>query len=266
MDDDIRWVKFSRASWSKQGDGFYYSRYAEPVKGQELKEQNLNQKLYFHRVGEPQSKDRLVYERPDQPKWGLHGGETEDGKYLVIHVSLGTKDENALFYRDLPAGPDAPVVELLSKFDADYTMAGNEGGLFFFQTTNAAPNRRVISVDLKNPSPENWKTIIPESKNPITGTHRLAGQWIIERMTDAHDEVTVYDSEGKEKARIPLPNFGSAGGFGGLQTDEETFYSVSGFDTPGTIYRYDTRSGKSTVHQDTKMAFDASSVEPRCPM
>ena len=261
LDDDIRWVKFSRATWSKQGDGFYYSRYAEPVKGQELKEQNLNQKLYFHRVGEPQSKDRLVYERPDQPKWGLHGGETEDGKYLVIHVSLGTKDENALFYRDLPAGPDAPVVELLSKFDADYTMAGNEGGLFFFQTTNAAPNRRVISVDLKNPSPENWKTIIPESKNPITGTHRLAGQWIIERMTDAHDEVTVYDSEGKEKARIPLPNFGSAGGFGGLQTDEETFYSVSGFDTPGTIYRYDTRSGKSTVHQDTKMAFDASSVE-----
>ncbi len=263
LDDDIRWVKFSRASWSKKGDGFYYSRYAEPEKGQELKEQNLNQKLYFHRLSEPQSKDVLIYERPDHPKWGLHGGETEDGKYLIIHISLGTKDENALFYRDLAAGPGSPVVELLPKFDADYTFAGNEGSTFFFQTTHSAPNRRVIALDLAKPGPEHWQTLIPESKNPITGTHLLAGQWIIERMTDAHDEVTVYDRSGREKSRIPLPNFGSAGGFGGRQTDEETFYVVTGFDTPGTIYRYDTRSGTSTVHQETEIDFDASGVEVR---
>ena len=259
--DDIQWVKFSGASWSVKGDGFYYSRYAAPEKGQELKEQNLNQKLFFHRLGEPQEKDTLVYERPDQPKWGLHGGETEDGKYLIISITLGTKDENALFYRDLSAGPAAPVVELLPKFDADYSFAGNDGSLFYFLTTHSAPNKRVIALDLANPTPDQWRTIIPESPRVITGAHLVGGQWIIERMTDAHDEVTVYDAAGKEQSKVPLPNFGSAGGFGGKQQDQETFYTVTGFDTPGTIYRYDTRTGQSTVHQRTELDFDAAGVE-----
>jgi prolyl oligopeptidase len=259
--DDIQWVKFSGASWSVKGDGFYYSRYAAPEKGQELKEQNLNQKLYFHRLGEPQEKDTLVYERPDQPKWGLHGSETEDGKYLIIHITLGTKDENALFYRDLSAGPAAPVVELLPKFDADYAFAGNDGGRFYLLTTHRAPNKRVIALDLANPAPDQWRTIIPESPRVITGAHLVGGQWIIERMTDAHDEVTVYDAAGKELSKVPLPNFGSAGGFGGKQQDQETFYTVTGFDTPGTIYRYDTRTGQSTVHQRTELDFDAAGVE-----
>ena len=261
LEDEIRWVKFSRAAWSKKGDGFYYSRYAEPVKGQELKEQNLNQKLYFHRIGEPQSKDVLVYERPDQPKWGLHGGETEDGKYLIISVSLGTKDENAVFYRDLSEGPQAPVVELLPKFDADYSLVGTVGDRFYFLTTKGAPNKRVIAMDVKRPGAEHWKLIIPESELVITGAHFLGGKWIIERMKDAHDGITVYDAAGKPLSGIPLPNFGSAGGFGGHQDDVETFYTVTGFDTPGTIYRYDTRTGESRVHQKTEMDFDAAGVE-----
>ena len=263
LPDEIHHVKFSGASWSKKGDGFYYSRYAAPEKGQELKEQNLNQKLYFHRLGEPQEKDALIYERPDHPKWGLGGGETEDGKYLIISVSQGTKDENALFYRDLTAGPDAPVVELLPKFDADYSLAGTAGSIFFLLTTHSAPNKRVIALDLANPDPGSWKTIIPESPQVITGAHFLGGQWIIERMTDAHDEVTVHDASGKKRAVLPLPNFGSAGGFGGKQTDVETFYTVTGFDTPGTIYRFDTRTGASTVHRKTELDFDEAGVAVR---
>lgn len=261
LDDDIQWVKFSGASWSVKGDGFYYSRYAAPEKGQELKEQNLNQKLYFHRVGEPQEKDVLIYERPDHPKWGLHGGETEDGKYLVIHISQGTKDENALFYKDLSAGPAAPVVELLPAFDAEYSFVGNDGPTFYFLTTHGAPNKRVVALDIAKPSRENWRTIIPESPKVITGAHWIGGKWIIERMTDAHDEITVYDKDGGQPAGIVLPNFGSAGGFGGKQTDEETFYAVTGFDTPGTIYRYHLATGKSTIHLATKIDFDASAVE-----
>jgi prolyl oligopeptidase len=260
LEDEIRWVKFSGASWSKAGDGFYYSRYAEPVKGQELKEQNLNQKLYFHRLGESQSKDRLAYERPDQPKWGLYGGETEDGKYLIISISQGTRDENAVFYRDLSAGPESPVVELLPKFDADYSLVATQGSTFYFLTTHNAPNKRVISMDLAKPAVEHWRTLIPESPQVITGAHFLGGQWIVERMKDAHDEITVYDAEGQRKAGIPLPNFGSAGGFGGRLADVETFYTVTGFDTPGTIYRYDIRTGQSAVHQRTEMAFDAAGV------
>ena len=261
LPDDIQHVKFSRASWFKQGDGFYYSRYAAPEKGQELKEQNLNQKLYFHKLGNPQEKDRLIYERPDHPQWGLAGGETEDGRYLIISISQGTKDENALFYRDLTAGQDSPVVELLPKFDADYSLVGTEASLFYLLTTNGAPNKRVIALDLTQPSPEHWRTIIPESPQVITAAHRLGGKWIIERMTDAHDEVTVHGADGAQEKILPLPNFGSAGGFGGKQSDVETFYSVTGFDTPGTIYRYDTRTGTSTVHRETDLAFDRAPVE-----
>lgn len=261
LPDEIRHIKFSGASWSKKGGGFYYSRYAAPEKGQELKTVNLNQKLYFHKLGDPQDKDRLIYERPDFPKWGLGGGETEDGKFLIISISQGTRDENALFYRDLTAGPDAPVVELLPKFDADYSLAAADDRTFYLLTTHGAPNKRVIALDLDQPAPEHWRTVIPESKQVITGAHRIGGKWIIERMTDAHDEVTVHDAAGTKAAVLALPNFGSAGGFGGKQTDEETFYSVSGFDTPGTIYRYDTRRGTSTVHQETEIDFNAAGVQ-----
>ena len=261
LPDDLQHVKFSGASWSRKGGGFYYARYAAPEKGQELKEQNLNQKFYYHKLGEPQDKDRLVYERPDHPKWGLGGGETEDGCYLIISVTQGTKDENALFYRDLTAGLDAPVVELLPKFDADYSLVGTEGTTFYLLTTNGAPNKRVVALDLAKPDPANWRTIIPESPQVITAAHFVGGKWIIERMTDAHDEVTVHRADATREKVLPLPNFGSAGGFGGRQTDVETFYSVTGFDTPGTIYRYDTRTGLSTVHQETDLAFDQSSVE-----
>ena len=261
--DDLRWVKFSGASWSVKGDGFYYSRYAAPEPGQELKEQNLNQKLYFHRVGEAQEKDGLIYERPDHPKWGLHGGETEDGKYLIISVSQGTRDENAIFYRDLGAGAGSPVVALRPDFDADYSFVGNEGGVFYFLTSHQAPNKKVIAIDVARPEVAQWRTVIGESPRVITGAHLIGGKWIIERMVDAHDEVAVYDAAGAGEGTIPLPNFGSAGGFGGKQSDGETFYSVTGFDTPGTIYRYDLKSGKSTVHQESKLDFDANGVEVR---
>ncbi len=261
--DEIRHVKFSGASWSKKSDGFYYSRFAAPEKGQELKTVNLNQKLYYHKLGDSQEQDRLIYERPDHPKWGLGGGETEDGRFLIISISQGTRDENALFYRDLTAGPEAPVVELLPAFDADYTLVGTEGRTFYLLTTNQAPNKRVVALDLDRPEAVNWRTIIPESPQVITGAHLLGGKWIIERMKDAHDAVTVYRADGTQEQELELPNFGSAGGFGGKLTDTETFYAVTGFDTPGTIYRYDVPTGVSTVHQETKIDFDAAGVVVR---
>lgn len=256
LEDDLRWVKFSRASWSKDGKGFYYSRYDAPEPGKELSAQNLNQKVFYHVVGEPQEKDRLVYARPDHPKWGLHAGETEDGRYLLISVSEGTKDENAFFYRDLQAGPDSPVVELLPDFDADYTFVGNDGGVFYFLTTRSAPNRRLVAIDLARPEPEHWRTIVPESASVITGARYLGGKWIVERLKDAHDDITVYDREGAEIGKIDLPNFGSAGGFGGRQGDTETWYMVTGFDTPGTIYHYDVKTGKSTEYERVKLEFN----------
>jgi prolyl oligopeptidase len=259
-EDVVRWVKFSSPSWSRDGKGFYYSRYAEPKKGEELKAENYDQKVYYHTAGEGQDKDRLVYARPDFPKWGLHAGETEDGKYLILFISEGTKAENNFFYRDLSKGPDSPVVELLTKFEADWSFLGNEGPVFYFLTTHKAPNRRILTIDVTKPAPENWKEVVPEGKSVIESASIVGGKIFVQRLVEAHDDVTVCDLTGKEVNKLELPNFGSAGGFGGKFTDKQTFYAVTGFDTPGAIYRYDTETGKSTLHEETKVAFDTKDI------
>ncbi len=259
-EDIIRWVKFSSPSWSRDSKGFYYSRFAEPKAGEELKAANFNQKVYYHLAGQPQDKDRLIYERPDHPSWGLHAGETEDGKYLVFSISDGTKAENNFFYRDLTKGPDSPVVELLTKFEFDWSFMGNDGTRFFFLTTAKAPNRRVVVIDITKPEPANWQEIVPEEKSVIE-TASITGKHIfVQRLVDAHDDVTVYDLSGKERDKLKLPNFGSAGGFGGRFDDKQTFYAVTGFDTPGAIYRYDIDKAASTLHEETKVAFDTKDI------
>ncbi len=259
LSDEIRWVKFSGASWSRDGKGFYYGRYEAPPKGQELKAENIDQKVYFHTVGETQEKDRLVYARPDHPRWGLGAGETEDGRYLIISVSEGTKPENCLFYRDLQKGADAPVVELLRDFEADWNFLGNEGPVFYFLTTKGAPNRRVVSMDISKP--EVLKDLIPESPQVISSASMAGGRFLIQRLVDAHDDVTAYDLNGKQTGKVDLPNFGSAGGFGGRMKDRETFFGVTGFDTPGTVYRYDIAAGtRQEWVRSTVPGFDAASV------
>jgi prolyl oligopeptidase len=251
----IRWVKFSGPSWSHDGKGFYYSRYEQPEKGSELKAENYNQKVYYHVLGEPQEKDRLVYARPDFPKWGLNAAETEDGRYLMIFVREGTKPEDCFFYRDLSQGPDAPVVELLPGFEAEWNYLGNEGTRFYFLTTHQAPNRRVVVIDVAKPGREHWQEIVPGGASVIESASMVGGRIFVQRLVEAHDEVTVCDLTGKELEKLPLPNFGSAGGFGGKLGDRETFYAVTGFDTPGAIYRYDTQTGKTVLHDQTKVKF-----------
>ncbi len=260
LPDIIKWVKFSGPSWSKDGKGFYYSRYAEPKKGEELKAENYDQKVYYHTLGEAQDKDRLVYERKDHPKWGLNAGETEDGKYLLFFVHEGTKAEQCFFYRDLSKGADSPVVELLPNFEAEWNFLGNDGTRFYFLTTHKAPNRRVIAIDLAKSERSNWQEIVPEGKSVIETASIVGGKMFVQRLVDAHDDVMVCDLTGKEIEKLKLPNFGSAGGFGGKFTDKETFYAVAGFDTPGAIYRYDTSTGASTLHEETKVAFDTKDI------
>jgi prolyl oligopeptidase len=258
--DVIRWVKFSGPAWSHDGKGFYYSRYEQPEKGSELKAENYNQKVYYHVLGEPQEKDRLVYARPDFPKWGLNAAETEDGRYLMIFVREGTKPEDCFFYRDLSQGPDAPVVELLPGFEAEWNYLGNEGTRFYFLTTHQAPNRRVVVIDLAKPGREHWQEIVPGGASVIESASMVGGRIFVQRLVEAHDEVTVCDLTGKELEKLPLPNFGSAGGFGGKLSDRETFYAVTGFDTPGAIYRYDTQTGKTVLHDETKVKFGTKDI------
>ncbi len=262
LPDVIKWVKFSGASWTKDGQGFFYSRYDEPTEAQRLTKVNYFQKLYFHKLGTAQADDVLVYERPDRKEWGFGGGVTDDGRYLIVSVSQGTDPKNRVFYKDLQA-PDARVVELLNDFDASYNFIDNDGPVFWFQTDLDAPRGRVIAIDTRAPERRNWKELIPQAAETIQGVSAVNQQFFVNYLQDAHTQVKVFDLAGRFVREIPLPGLGSAGGFHGKRTDTETFYAYTSFSTPAVIFRYDATTATSTVFRQPKVAFNPDDYETR---
>jgi prolyl oligopeptidase len=270
LSDLLNWSKFSGASWSKDGSGFYYSRYDEPKPGEERKGVVEYQKLYFHKVGTPQGDDRLIYERRDHKDWGFHGGVTDDGHWLIIIVTRGTDPKNCVFYRDLTK-PNAPIVELLPGFEADFSFIDNDGSVFFFQTDLNAPLRRVIAIDVNQPSRENWKELIPETKDTLEVTNLVGGRFICNYLRDAHSAVKFYALEPVDPAQsghrarfqkeLELPGLGTASGFGGKRNDSETFYAFASFTRPTIIYRLDLTTGGTSVFKEPKVNFDNSAYE-----
>ena len=262
LGDHLRWVKFSGASWTRDNLGFYYSRYDEPKPGEALKGVNYYQKLYYHRVGTPQSEDPLIYERPDHKEWGFGGSVTEDGRYLVITVSQGTDPKNRVFYQELGAA-GGKVVELLNELDASYNFVGNDGPLFWFLTDLKSPRGRVIGIDLRNPDRGNWRELIPESADTLQGVTVVNHQFLGHYLKDARTQVRRFTLDGQPAGSIELPGIGTAGGFDGERTDTETFFSFTSFTLPPTIYRHDLVTGQSTPFRQPKVDFDPSRYETR---
>ncbi len=260
--DLVQWSKFSGASWAKDGNGFYYSRFAEPKAGEERKGVVEFHKLYFHRLGTPQSEDQLIYERPDHKDWGFHGRVTDDGRWLVITVTRGTETKNNVFYRDL-SRPDAPVVELLTDFGADFSFIDNDGPVLYFQTDLDAPLRKVIAIDVAKPARANWRTIIPEAKDTLEGTSLVGGHFVCEYLHDAHSAVRTFSREGKLVRELTLPALGSAHGFGGRANDPETFFAFTSYTQPSTIYQLDVATGESRVFKQPKVGFESAAYETR---
>ncbi|MBA5638770.1 S9 family peptidase [Duganella sp. LX20W] len=260
--DHIQWVKFSNTAWLRDGSGFFYSRYDAPNEATKLADVNYFQKLYFHKLGTPQSSDTLVYERPDHKDWGFSGDVTNDGRYLIITASQGTERKNRLYYKDLSA-KDGKVVPLLEDFDAAYNFIDNDGPVFWFRTDLKAPRARIITIDTRKPERANWKEIVPESARTLVSANIVNQQLVADYLSDAHSQVTVYDLNGKRLHDVELPGIGSVTGFSGKRADTETFYSYTSFTTPSTIYRYDLKSGKSSVYRQPKVDFDPSAYETR---
>ncbi|WP_088893372.1 prolyl oligopeptidase family serine peptidase [Leptolyngbya ohadii] len=260
LPDHLRWIKFSGASWTPDSQGFYYSRYDEPNEATKLEDVNYFQKLYYHRLGTEQSEDVLVYERPDQKEWGFGGGVTEDGRYLIISVWLGTDSRNLLFYKDL-SQENAPVVELINTFEASYGVIDNDGSTFWVQTDLNAPRGRVIAIDLTNPDKSNWKEVIPEAAETLEGVGILNNQFVASYLKDARTQVKIFNLDGTFVREVELPGLGSAGGFGGERDDTETFYSFTSFTTPPTIYRYDMITGESTLFRKPQVDFNPDDYE-----
>ena len=259
LPDDIKWVKFSGASWTKDDKGFFYSRYDEP-KGTALREANYFQKLYYHRLGTPQSEDKLIYERPDNKELLFGGAVTDDGRYLVIEVSQGTSPKTRVYYKDLTQ-PDSQVVKLLDDFDARYSFVDNGGPVFWIQTDLDAPRGRLIAIDTRHPERKNWKTVVPQSTDTLEESDVVDNKFLMRYLKDAKTEVRVYDLKGKFLRNVDLPGIGTADGFHGKRSYKETFYSFTSFVSPTTIYRYDPAAGKSTVFRRPKVDFDPSQYE-----
>jgi prolyl oligopeptidase len=216
--DDLKWVKFSGASWTIDNKGFFYSRYDEP-KGAALRETNYFQKLYYHRLGTAQSEDKLIYERPDNKELLFGGDVTDDGHYLIITVEQGTSPKNRLYYKDLTQ-PDSQVVRLLDDFDAQYRFVDNDGPVFWLQTDLDAPRGRLIAIDTRHPERANWKTLVAQGPDKLEFSHTVNNSFLLEYLKDARTEVRVHDLTGAFLRNVDLPGIGTAAGFNGKRKDK----------------------------------------------
>ncbi len=261
LPDDLKWVKFSGASWTKDNKGFFYSRYDEP-KGAALRETNYFQKLSYHRLGTAQSEDKLIYERPDVKEMMFGGDASDDGRYLIITVVKDTSPKNLLYYKDLTQ-PNSPVVKLIDVFEAQYSFIDNDGPIFWFHTDLDAPRGRVIAIDTRHPERANWETLIPQGPDKLEFANTINNSFFLGYLKDARTEVRVHDLSGAFVRNVDLPGIGTAAGFGGKRKDKETFYAFTSFTAPATVYRYDPQAGKSSVYRQPKVDFDPSRYETK---
>jgi prolyl oligopeptidase len=259
LEDHLMWIKFSGLSWL--GDGFFYSRYPEPAKGEELSGQNVNSKVYFHKVGDTQDKDQLIYEDLSHPEWGFSAFVTDDKEILVLSAVESTNG-NRLAYRKV-ADAGKPFITLVDNFDNNYSPVQHINGVLYVMTDEGAPRYRLVAIDLKNPAKENWKVIIPEKEEVLTSISMMGGKIIAEYMKDAHNVVQVYDFEGNYQYDVDIPVLGTIGGFSGKLADSLTFYTVTSFTTPATIYKYDVKNNVSEEYNRAPVDFDPSLYETK---
>lgn len=247
------------SAWLKDNSGFYYSSYAPTTKGQELKETTKFQKIYFHKLGTPQSEDYVVYERPDNGDYFSGAEISEDGNWLIITVGKGTERMNMVYFKNLTM-EKAPIIPLIENLENSWNFLGNDGSTFYFQTDKDAPRGKIVSRNVLDRSMI-WKEVIPQSADTLSGVSFINDQFVLNYLQDAHTVIKIHDTKGKFVRDVKLPGIGSAGGFGGKRKDSETFYSYSSFNAPPTIYRYDMKSGKSSLFRESKVKFDPTQFE-----
>ena len=262
LDDELEWVKFSGAGW--YGEGFFYSRYPAPAAGEELKGNNQMHSVYYHRLGEPQRTDRLVYEDTDHPDYYHYGGTTEEEDYFIMYAAPGT-DGFATYYLPLAGAGQLPAeiepVALFADTEHKSSIVHNQGKDFWVQTDIGAPNYRLVKIDLDQPDRTHWTEIIPEAEHLLQGVNTGGGYLFanyLERATDRFYRLT-YD--GDDKTAVALPGVGSAGGFGGKEDEKELFYVYTSFIYPPTIFSYDVEANESTPFFKPDLKFDPAAYE-----
>jgi prolyl oligopeptidase len=263
LPDAIQWGKFSGASWRKDGSGFYYSGYDAPADPHIFKTANERHKLFFHKLGTPQSQDMLVYTRADDPGWYVGGQVTDDGHYLIVSASHGTEEKNTVLVQDLSV-PDSAIVPVIPNATARYDVLGNVGSVLYVRTNDNAPRNRIVVIDLTKPDAADWRTVVPEGDDTLVAANVVGGQIVAEYLHDAHSVVRRHGFDGALLGELALPGIGTAAGFAGRNEDTVTYYRYSSFTTPPSIYRLDLATGASSLWRMPKLAgFKPAEFETR---
>ena len=249
LDDQLEWIKFGGAAW--KGNGFYYSRYDKPVKGTELSVKNEYQKVFYHKLGDKQENDQLIYEDKQHPLMYISASITEDERYLLIYKSQGT-DGTEVWFKDLTNG-QKDFKLLLQGFNYNYGIINNIGDKFLVNTNNGAGNYRVILVDPNNPEMKNWKEIIPEKPEKLESVTMVGGKLFASYLKDASTKIYQYSPDGKFEHEVTLPAIGSASAIGGYADDKYAFYDFSSFTYPPSVFRYDVTTGKSEIFKKAEI-------------
>jgi prolyl oligopeptidase len=257
LTDTLKWVKFSGMAWQK--DGFYYSRFEEPKTGQELTAENKNHKVYYHKVGDLQKNDRLVYENKKFPDRNYGAQVTDDEHFLLLYETESTSG-NALWYQDLTK-KETGFKPLAPGFENDYGVIDNAGDKLILMTNLDAPKKKLILMDPVNPQPANWKTIIPERDDVLESVDLASDKIISTYMQKAVSKAYVYDLNGKFLHEMELPGLGTLSGISGKKGEDLAFYGYSGFLYPSTIFKYDVEKNKSSVYNAAEIDFKSDEYE-----
>jgi prolyl oligopeptidase len=253
LSDHITWAKFTGASW--KGDGFYYSAYDAPVKGKEFSNVNEFHKIYYHKVGEPQEKDQLAYENKAYPKRFYTGDVSEDEKALFIYES-GEGRGNALFMKNLTK-ENAPIVQIASDFNFEYSPIEVIGDNIYFYTNYNAPKNKIMVADINNPELKDWKDLVPEAEQVLSGAQVIGGKLFLTYDKDACNHAYVYDLNGKELQEIKLPSLGSVS-FSGDKDEKECFFNFTSFTIPGATYQYDMDQNRYKLFRAPNVKFNSN--------
>ena len=265
LPDKIDNIKFSVPAWRPDGSGFYYSRFEENARDEGDDNQAVSQQLYFHRLGEDQTDDEMVYAHPDIKGVTLAAEVSSDGRYLIVYVHRESKLANRMYCRAIDGAGE--FLRLFDDLDAEYALVGSDGDTFYVRTTNGAPNQRVIAVDITDPAPENWLDAVPETRENIAGVAFVNQQFVVTTMRDARHAVKIYNKDGTLDRDLPLPGMGStllhAGAYG-TPDDDSMFIAWTTYLQPTQILRYDFTSGQlSALFEAAVPSFDPELYETR---
>jgi prolyl oligopeptidase len=252
LPDQVRWAKFTGASWRKDGSGFFYSGYTASAAEQSLKAPNQYHKVFFHRLGTPETQDAQIYGRTDDPDWYVGGQVTDDGHYLIVAANHGTDVKNTLLVADL--GKGSAVAPVIAEPRANYTFVGNIGATLYVQTDDDAPRYRIIAIDLARPDRAHWRTVVAESRDTLDSVSLVGHQLIAQYLHDAHSIVRRYAPDGKPLGELKLPGFGTTSGFSGRLEDTVTYYAYTDYTTPASIFRLDLKTGRTQLWRTPQLA------------